>query len=218
MQELLLSIWERNRLSVLFVTHDIDKAIFLADRICVLATKPGRVREVIDVPLQRPRNFGQQMESEFLALKQHVRSLIYDEAARNPGLLPFSSDCRPKVSTTSAEIAATRGPVANRSVTRALRMLELLGHAEDAISLAAVATQLNVPKSSALTLLRALVAAEFCVVDNQGRYALGVRSFEVGAAYLRSMTPVRSVTPGACADSPRPSGSHRTSQSSTATR
>jgi DNA-binding IclR family transcriptional regulator len=74
-------------------------------------------------------------------------------------------------------------------------MLELLGRAEDAMSLAAVATQLKVPKSSALTLLRALVASEFCVVDNQGRYALGVRSFEVGAAYLRSMTPVRSVTP-----------------------
>ena len=41
MQELLLSIWERDRLSVLFVTHDIDEAIFLADRICVLSTKPG---------------------------------------------------------------------------------------------------------------------------------------------------------------------------------
>ena len=54
MQELLLSIWERDRLSVLFVTHDIDEAIFLADRICVLSTKPGQVREVIDVHLPRP--------------------------------------------------------------------------------------------------------------------------------------------------------------------
>jgi DNA-binding IclR family transcriptional regulator len=74
-------------------------------------------------------------------------------------------------------------------------MLELLGRAEDAMTVAAIATHLKVPKSSALTLLRALVAAEFCVVDDQGRYALGIRSFEVGAAYLRSMTPVRSVTP-----------------------
>src|SRR5271170_287198 len=85
MQELLLSIWERDRLSVLFVTHDIDEAIFLADRICVLASKPGRVRELIDVHLPRPRNFSQQMESEFLQLKQHVRGLIHDEAARNTG-------------------------------------------------------------------------------------------------------------------------------------
>ena len=85
MQELLLSIWERDRLSVLFVTHDIDEAIFLADRICVLSTKPGRVREVIDVHLPRPREFSQQMEPEFLRVKQHVRGLIHDEAARNTG-------------------------------------------------------------------------------------------------------------------------------------
>jgi NitT/TauT family transport system ATP-binding protein len=89
MQELLLSIWERDRLSVLFVTHDIDEAIFLADRICVLASKPGRVRELIDVHLPRPRNFSQQMEREFLQLKQHVRGLIHDEAARNTGFAPL---------------------------------------------------------------------------------------------------------------------------------
>jgi ABC-type nitrate/sulfonate/bicarbonate transport system ATPase subunit len=89
MQELLLSIWERDRLSVLFVTHDIDEAIFLADRICVLASKPGRVRELIDVHLPRPRKFSQQMESEFLQLKQHVRGLIHDEAARNTGFAPL---------------------------------------------------------------------------------------------------------------------------------
>jgi ABC-type nitrate/sulfonate/bicarbonate transport system ATPase subunit len=85
MQELLLSIWERDRLSVLFVTHDIDEAIFLADRICVLSTKPGQVREIIDVHLPRPRQFSQQVESEFLELKKHVRGLIHDEAARNTG-------------------------------------------------------------------------------------------------------------------------------------
>jgi NitT/TauT family transport system ATP-binding protein len=85
MQELLLSIWERDRLSVLFVTHDIDEAIFLADRVCVLATKPGRVRELIDVPLPRPRDFSQQMGRDFLEIKQHVRGLIHDEAARNTG-------------------------------------------------------------------------------------------------------------------------------------
>ncbi len=85
MQELLLKIWERDRLAVLFVTHDIDEAIFLADRICVLHSKPGRVRELIDVPLPRPRTFDQQMSQEFLQLKSHVRNLIHDEAARNAG-------------------------------------------------------------------------------------------------------------------------------------
>jgi NitT/TauT family transport system ATP-binding protein len=85
MQELLLSIWEHDKLSVLFVTHDIDEAIFLADRVCVLAAKPGRVRELIDVPLERPRRFDQQMLPEFLRLKRHVRDLIHDEAARSSG-------------------------------------------------------------------------------------------------------------------------------------
>jgi NitT/TauT family transport system ATP-binding protein len=85
MQELLLSIWERDRLSVLFVTHDIDEAIFLSDRICVMSTKPGRVRELIEVPLPRPRDFSQQMGSDFLELKRYVRGLIHDEAARNTG-------------------------------------------------------------------------------------------------------------------------------------
>ena len=65
------------------------------------------------------------------------------------------------------------------------------------MTLGEVATQLKLPKSSALTLLRALVVTEFCVADEKGFYALGLHSFEVGAAYLRSMTPVRSVTPGA---------------------
>jgi NitT/TauT family transport system ATP-binding protein len=85
MQELLLSIWERDRLAVLFVTHDIDEAIFLADRILVMAAKPGRVRELIEVPLERPRRFEQQMAPEFLALRSHVRGLIHDEAVRNTG-------------------------------------------------------------------------------------------------------------------------------------
>jgi NitT/TauT family transport system ATP-binding protein len=85
MQELLLSIWEHDRLAVLFVTHDIDEAIFLADRICVLSAKPGRVRELIDVPLPRPRDFSQQMSPDFLEIKAHVRNLIHDEAARNTG-------------------------------------------------------------------------------------------------------------------------------------
>jgi ABC-type nitrate/sulfonate/bicarbonate transport system ATPase subunit len=85
MQELLLSIWERDRLSVLFVTHDIDEAVFLSDRICVLSSRPGRIKEMITNPLERPRRFEQQMSQEFLDLKRHVRGLIHDEAVQNTG-------------------------------------------------------------------------------------------------------------------------------------
>ena len=63
------------------------------------------------------------------------------------------------------------------------------------MALGEVATRLKLPKSSALSLLRALVAGDFCVTDGKGLYALGIHTFEVGAGYLRSMTPVRSVTP-----------------------
>jgi DNA-binding IclR family transcriptional regulator len=87
------------------------------------------------------------------------------------------------------------GPAINRSVTRALSILELLSQGEAAMTLGEVATRLKLPKSSTLSLLRALVAGEFCVTDEKGVYALGVHTFEVGAGYLRSMTPVRSVTP-----------------------
>ena len=85
MQELLLSIWERDRLSVMFVTHDIDEAVFLSDRICVLSSSPGRVREIIDNPLERPRRYEQQLTQTFLDLKGHVRDLIHDEAVKNTG-------------------------------------------------------------------------------------------------------------------------------------
>ena len=85
--------------------------------------------------------------------------------------------------------------VANRSVLRALGILELLSRYDEPLTLVEVAAQLKIPKSSALSLLRALVAGEFCATDAKGRYGLAVRTFEVGAAYLRSMTPVRSVTP-----------------------
>ena len=80
MQELLLAIWERDRLSVLFVTHDVEEAIFLADRVCVMASEPGRVRELVRVEAERPRILEQQSSSLFMAARQHVRGLIHDEA------------------------------------------------------------------------------------------------------------------------------------------
>ena len=80
MQELLLAIWEQERLSVLFVTHDVDEAILLADRVCVMASRPGRVRELVPITAPRPRTMDQQTSSESLAMRHHVRGLIHDEA------------------------------------------------------------------------------------------------------------------------------------------
>jgi len=59
MQKELLRIWERDRKTIIFVTHDLDEAILLADRIVVFGTHPGRVVHVQDVPLKRPRDFAE---------------------------------------------------------------------------------------------------------------------------------------------------------------
>jgi NitT/TauT family transport system ATP-binding protein len=81
MQDLLLRIWAEEGLTVLFVTHDVDEAVYLSDRIYVLSSHPGRIKEEITVPLARPRRYEQQLTSEFLELKGHVRNLIHHEAA-----------------------------------------------------------------------------------------------------------------------------------------
>jgi DNA-binding IclR family transcriptional regulator len=86
---------------------------------------------------------------------------------------------------------AAEARLGNRSVTRALAILGLLAHAGRPMTLAEIASEQKLPKSSVLSLLRALARSEFAVIDERGRYSVGLRSFEVGAAYLRSMTPVR---------------------------
>jgi DNA-binding IclR family transcriptional regulator len=82
----------------------------------------------------------------------------------------------------------------SRSVLRALEVLELLAGLDSPMSLARIAKELDIPKTSCLGLLRALSAREFVRQDETGSYGLGVRSFEVGGAYLRTMTPTRAVT------------------------
>jgi NitT/TauT family transport system ATP-binding protein len=58
LQEQLLAIWERNRRSMVFITHSIDEAILMGDRVAVLSTRPGRVKEIIEIPFGHPRDMG----------------------------------------------------------------------------------------------------------------------------------------------------------------
>jgi DNA-binding IclR family transcriptional regulator len=83
----------------------------------------------------------------------------------------------------------------SRSVLRAMEILDLLAATERPLGLAQIAKEIGIPKSSCLALLRALSARNFIRQDETGAYALGLRSFEVGSAYLRSVTPVGAVTP-----------------------
>ena len=72
MQELLLHIWDETASTILFVTHDVDEAIYLADRIYVLCARPGTIIEDVPVPFGRPRDPSMKQSSEFHELQQHV--------------------------------------------------------------------------------------------------------------------------------------------------
>jgi len=82
MQELLLSVWERHHQTVLFVTHDIEEALLLADRVCVMTARPGRIKKSIAVRLPRPRALEITASPEFNALRLEVLALIREESLR----------------------------------------------------------------------------------------------------------------------------------------
>jgi ABC-type nitrate/sulfonate/bicarbonate transport system ATPase subunit len=80
MQELLLGIWERERKTVLFVTHDIEEAIFLASRVVVMTARPGRIKAEVNVDLPHPRHYTIKTSPEFSALKARLTEEIRVEA------------------------------------------------------------------------------------------------------------------------------------------
>ncbi|AYD04789.1 ABC transporter ATP-binding protein [Neorhizobium sp. NCHU2750] len=84
MQQWLLSVWEQEKRTIVFVTHDIDEAIFLADRVIVMSPRPGRIREIIDVPIDRPRPVACLTTPLFSQIKERVMHLIYDKDGEAP--------------------------------------------------------------------------------------------------------------------------------------
>jgi ABC-type nitrate/sulfonate/bicarbonate transport system ATPase subunit len=82
MGELLLRVWGEAAKTVLFVTHDIEEALFLGDRVFVMTARPGRIREEIHVPLPRPRTVDMLTSEVFVGVKRRVMSLIREEALR----------------------------------------------------------------------------------------------------------------------------------------
>jgi ABC-type nitrate/sulfonate/bicarbonate transport system ATPase subunit len=80
MQELLLGIWEAERKTVLFVTHDIDEAIFMANRVAVFSARPGRIKTEIAVNLPHPRHYTIKTTPEFMELKARLTEEIRAES------------------------------------------------------------------------------------------------------------------------------------------
>ncbi len=77
MQAYLLEIWKNVDITIVFITHDLDEAVFLSDRILVLEPNPGRIREWIEVAVPRPRDVEQFFSPPFLAVRRHVEYLIH---------------------------------------------------------------------------------------------------------------------------------------------
>jgi NitT/TauT family transport system ATP-binding protein len=72
LQEQLLRIWEHERKTVLFITHSMDEAVMLGDRVMLMTPRPGKVKEMIDVPLKRPRGLDSEKSSAFVEVKEYL--------------------------------------------------------------------------------------------------------------------------------------------------
>jgi NitT/TauT family transport system ATP-binding protein len=77
----LLRIWSERPKTVLFITHSIPEAVLLSDRIVVMTPRPGRVSEVLDVPVARPRSFATLSDPAYHELANHIRSRFFSRAA-----------------------------------------------------------------------------------------------------------------------------------------
>jgi len=85
MQQILTNMWQRFRISVLFISHVIVESIFLSDRVYVMTARPGRIKAEILIPLPRPRTPDMALSHEYLQIKQKLRDLISEESLKAMG-------------------------------------------------------------------------------------------------------------------------------------
>jgi NitT/TauT family transport system ATP-binding protein len=90
MQSHLLEIWRNVDVTILFITHDLDEAVLLADRIIVLKANPGEIQEVIEVPVPRPRSLEQLQSPEFQATRRRLDELIHPKLHTPSEHLPIT--------------------------------------------------------------------------------------------------------------------------------
>jgi len=87
----LLRIWEETRKTILFVTHSIDEAVLLSDRVVVLTPRPGRVGQIVTIDLPRPRPVDVRYDPQFTHLAQTLRNVILDDTRSGEGATPVSA-------------------------------------------------------------------------------------------------------------------------------
>ncbi|WP_196594034.1 ABC transporter ATP-binding protein [Pectinatus sottacetonis] len=84
MQELLLDIWQKSPKTIIMVTHDIEEAVFLADRVAIMSARPGKIKEILDIRqgLLRPRDYHVKTSPEFIKYKSHAAAVIREESMK----------------------------------------------------------------------------------------------------------------------------------------
>ncbi len=86
LQEQLLDTWSQDKRTVMFITHDVDEAVILANRVVVMAARPGRIHEVIDVDLPYPRDESVRLSPEFAELRNRVWRAVYHQNPTAPAV------------------------------------------------------------------------------------------------------------------------------------
>ncbi len=89
----LLRLWEHDRKTIVFITHSLDEAIYLSDRVAVMTQRPGRIKQIIDIPLARPRSAEVRNTPEFAALRQRAWEVLRDEVQF--GVPPLGATANP---------------------------------------------------------------------------------------------------------------------------
>ena len=123
MQEWLMQLWSDFKKTVVFVTHDVEEAIYLSDEIHVMGTRPGRILETIPIALPRPRARTTALTPEFIAIKERCLKLLDRDAPRAGGRLTWPIQDTPRASPTSAacDDRAPAQPPSPRAVCRCRR-------------------------------------------------------------------------------------------------
>jgi NitT/TauT family transport system ATP-binding protein len=85
LQKELLRIWEEHKKLVLYVTHDIDEAVLLADRVLIMTGRPGRIREEFAIPLPRPRSVHDRDRAEIIRIKERIWTILEEEVGKTLG-------------------------------------------------------------------------------------------------------------------------------------
>lgn len=87
LQDLLLHLWEANRKTVMVVTHDIDEALLLSDRVAVMTSRPSRIKEIVEINFDRPRNRASLVQNpEYIELRSNLLNLLHDELSESLAL------------------------------------------------------------------------------------------------------------------------------------